>query len=62
MKKYKKNVYMCITESLFFTVEINTALQINYTSIKKEIKKKNYDRTFIKNKRARKAWSGIFKC
>ena len=53
---------MCITESLFYTVEVNTALQINYTSLKKEIKRKNYNGTLVKNKGARKAWSGIFKC
>ena len=53
---------MCITESLFYTVEVNTALQINYSSIKKEIKKKNCNGTLVKNKEARKAWSGIFKC
>ena len=53
---------MCIAESLFYTVEVNTALQINYTSLKKEIKRKNYNGTLVKNKGARKAWSGIFKC
>ena len=37
MKNY---IYMYITESLFCTAEINTTLQINYTSIKKKIKKK----------------------
>ena len=31
----KKNVYVCITESLCCTAEINTTLYINYTSIKK---------------------------
>ena len=32
-KEYqKKNVYMCKTESLSCTVEIGTALSINYTS------------------------------
>ena len=30
----EKNVYICITESLCHIAEINTALQINYTSIK----------------------------
>ena len=33
-KKKKKNVYMCMTESLCCTAEINTTLYINYTSIK----------------------------
>ena len=32
----KKNVYVCITESLCCTAEINTTLQINYISIKKK--------------------------
>ena len=36
-KEYKKKIYMCITESLYCTAEINTTLSINYTSIK-EIK------------------------
>ena len=31
---------MCITESLCYSAEIGTALQINYTSIKKKYKKK----------------------
>ena len=30
-KNMKKNVYICITESLCCTAEINTTLQINYT-------------------------------
>ena len=33
----KKNVYICITEPLFCTAEINTTLWINCTSIKKII-------------------------
>ena len=33
-KNMKKNIYMCITESLCFITEINTKLSINYTSIK----------------------------
>lgn len=32
--KRKKDVYMCVTESLCCTAEINTTLKINYTSIK----------------------------
>ena len=32
-KEYEKNVYMCITESLYFIAEINT-LFINYNFIK----------------------------
>ena len=36
-KEYEKKIYMCITESLYCTAEINTTLSINYTSIK-EIK------------------------
>ena len=35
----KKNVYICITESLCQTAEINTTLQIDYTSINKSFKK-----------------------
>ena len=37
-KNIKKNVYICvyITESLFYTAEINTTLWTNYTSIKKK--------------------------
>ena len=34
----KKNIYICITESLCCTPETNTTLQINYTSIKKKKK------------------------
>ena len=35
-KEYEKDyMQLCITESLFYTVEINTTLYINYTSIKK---------------------------
>ena len=34
-KNIKNNVYVCITESLCCTAEINTILQMNYTSIKK---------------------------
>ena len=33
-KNMIKNVYICITESLCCTAEINTTLEINYTSIK----------------------------
>ena len=33
-KEKKKTVYMCMTESLCCTAEINTTLYINYTSIK----------------------------
>ena len=33
-KEYEKNIYVCITESLCYTVEINTTLSIIYTSIK----------------------------
>ena len=32
-KNMKNNVYICITESLCCTAEINTMLQIGYTSI-----------------------------
>ena len=35
----KKNVYICITESLCYTPETNTTLWINYTSIWKKITK-----------------------
>ena len=37
-KNIKNNVYICvyITESLFYTAEINTTLWTNYTSIKKK--------------------------
>ena len=31
----KKNISMCVTESLCCTLEIGTTLQINYASIKK---------------------------
>ena len=34
-KNIKKNIFVCITESLCYTVEIGPTLQINYTSIKK---------------------------
>ena len=37
-KEYKKNVYICINESLCYTAEINTTVLINYTSIKKKCK------------------------
>ena len=30
-------VCVCITESLYWTAEINTTLQINYSSLKKHI-------------------------
>ena len=33
-KNIKKNVYLCITESLCCTAEMNTTSEINYTSIK----------------------------
>ena len=36
-KNIKKNVCICITESLRCTAEINTTLSINYTLIKKNI-------------------------
>ena len=39
-KEYFKNVYMCKTESLCCTAEINTTLQINYISVK-ILKQKN---------------------
>ena len=39
-KNMKKNAYICITESLCCTAETNTALQINYTSIKSILKNK----------------------
>ena len=40
-KNIKKNIFVCITESLCYTVEIGPTLQINYTSIKKlNLKKK----------------------
>ena len=32
----KKNAYICITESLCCTEEINTTLSINYISIRKK--------------------------
>ena len=32
-KEYEKKIYICITESLCCTPEINTTLEINYTSI-----------------------------
>ena len=38
-KNMKKNVYVCITESLGYTVTINTTLKTDYTSVK-QIKKK----------------------
>ena len=40
-KNIKKNVYMCITESLFCIAEMNTMLQINYTSINNNNKLKD---------------------
>ena len=39
-KNMEKNDYICITESLCHIAEINTALQINYTSIKYILKNK----------------------
>ena len=39
-KEYKKNVHICITESLCCTAEINTTLLINYTSILKNVRGK----------------------
>lgn len=38
----KKNTYMYITESLCCTVETNTILPINYTSILEKFKKEKY--------------------
>ena len=35
-KNIKKNVCICITESLCCVAEINTILKVNYTSIKKK--------------------------
>ena len=35
MEKNMKRMYICVTESLFCAAEINTTLQINYTSILK---------------------------
>ena len=35
-KEYKKNVHICITESLCCTAEINTTLYIKYTSKKEK--------------------------
>ena len=37
-KNIKKNVYICVTESPCCTAEINTTLQINYTTIKEKTK------------------------
>ena len=34
-EKKKRDIYVCITESLCYTSETNTILQISYTSIKK---------------------------
>ena len=34
MENMKKNVDICITESLCYTAVIDTKLQFNYTSIK----------------------------
>ena len=31
----KKNVYICMTESVFYAAEINAALYINCTLVKK---------------------------
>jgi len=36
-KIFKKDAYMCKTESLWYTAETGTTLQINYTSIIKQI-------------------------
>ena len=44
-KNIKKNVYLCITESLCCTAEMNTTSEINYTSIK------NFKRYFTSDKR-----------
>ena len=42
-KEYEKEcIYICITESLCCTVEINTKLLVNYTSIKKKLFLKNH--------------------
>ena len=35
-KNMNKNAYICVTESLCCRAEINTTLQINYTSVKKK--------------------------
>ena len=42
----KKNAYICITESLCCTEEINTTLSINYTSIKLKKQKPNWTSVF----------------
>ena len=40
MENYlKKNIYVCITESLCCTAETSTTLLINYISVKKKKKK-----------------------
>ena len=35
-KEYKKNVFMCMTESICCPAETGTTLYINYTSIRKQ--------------------------
>ena len=40
-KSKKEWIYIYITESLCYTTEINTTLQINYTSIRKTFLKKD---------------------
>ena len=42
----KKNVHVCINESICCIAEINTTLQINYTSVKKLHHEKNQLYTF----------------
>ena len=42
----KEYEYMCATDSLCYSVEISTTLQINYTSIKK-IKKYSHRKEFV---------------
>ena len=41
----KKNVYICITESLGYTAAINTTLKTNYTSVKQV--KKNFPNRIV---------------
>ena len=40
-KNMKKNVCMCVTESLCCPAEINTTLSINYTSVKNNYSSSN---------------------
>ena len=46
-KEIKKNVYMCITESLCCRAEINTTSPINCTSIKKKVAQRDWDQTLL---------------